>query len=340
MEAGQSAGDKSMNEAMSELLSKVAHQSQIADLRLVTAEDGPERGCRFIQARLASGLGMEIAVDRGFDISTVTDRGVMVGWYGPAGLPASALNHPELDRGLGLMRHFSGFLVTCGWDHHGPPQRGAADHFGYVHRKEIGYPMHGRAAFLPARLLSYAIEWENRGGPLFVAEAELRQASMFGERLLVRRRIEAPVFEARFRVTDIVRNEGVGAVPHAVLYHINFGWPLVDDGTRVEGFANTERMPPKVETLTQHGQERVCFVPRGALTGTPAIVSPSGRRVVVTPETDTLTQVGQWRCRFERMNVIAIEPATSISPPESTRDGWISPGESITHAFSIEISGG
>lgn len=63
-------------------------------------------------------------------------------------------------------------------------------------------------------------------------EGTVTQAAVFGEHLTLRRRIEADLDGCEFYLTDTVTNEGFSLTPHMFLYHINFGWPLVDEGTR------------------------------------------------------------------------------------------------------------
>lgn len=39
---------------------------------------------------------------------------------------------------------------------------------------------------------------------------------------------------AAIRIQDVVGNESLEPQPHMLLYHVNLGWPLVDDGTTVD----------------------------------------------------------------------------------------------------------
>jgi hypothetical protein len=47
----------------------------------------------------------------------------------------------------------------------------------------------------------------------------------------LRRRIEARVGESRFTVHDEVVNVGFDPTTHMYLYHVNVGWPVVDEGS-------------------------------------------------------------------------------------------------------------
>lgn len=63
-----------------ELLKKTPDLRAIADIRLATLEDGPARGQRLLIARNATGIAFEVALDRGFDISSLSFRGpILVG---------------------------------------------------------------------------------------------------------------------------------------------------------------------------------------------------------------------------------------------------------------------
>jgi hypothetical protein len=59
------------------------------------------------------------------------------------------------------------------------------------------------------------------------------QAAVFGEQLLLRRRIETRIGASWLRIHDVVENVGHNRTPHMYLYHCNVGWPVVDDGAEI-----------------------------------------------------------------------------------------------------------
>jgi len=75
---------------------------------------------------------------------------------------------------------------------------------------------------------------QNGGRCVLWAEGEVRQAAIFGEYLVLRRRIEADLGGTEIRLTDTVTNAGFDRTPHMFLYHVNVGWPLLDEGTRFD----------------------------------------------------------------------------------------------------------
>ena len=59
----------------------------------------------------------------------------------------------------------------------------------------------------------------------------IRQMQIFGPSLELRRTISGTLGQPLLRIRDEVINRGNTPAPHMLLYHFNFGWPLVDEGT-------------------------------------------------------------------------------------------------------------
>lgn len=205
--------------------------AQFAGVRLMELGDGLERGVRVLEFRTGSGLRFTVMVDRGFDVAECEHAGRAVGWNSAAGFPHPGLHEYEGEGGLAFLRSFSGLLATCGLDHFGFMESDGAAQYQYPARMSVDASLHGRAAFLPARLLAYGERWEGDECTLF-AEGEVRQAAVFGENLALVRRIEAPVGGNRFVIRDRVENRGFARTPHMLLYHVNVGYPVVDEGSR------------------------------------------------------------------------------------------------------------
>ena len=225
------SGDQ-RREKLSDLRRKTADLRGLADLRLVVVSDGPGAGGRLLQARTPSGLAIDIALDRGADLLRLSFRGHEIGWHSPVHAP-----HPwpptDLEQGLGFLRGFDGFLVTCGLDHHGVAAETSADAFRYPLRKIQVHPLHGRIAAAKATLRRAAIDWDDEG--IIVVEARLRQASVFGEVLDMERRYAISLDAPRLQLTDRVVNRGYRPTRHGMLYHFNIGYPMLDCGARLTG---------------------------------------------------------------------------------------------------------
>jgi hypothetical protein len=63
----------------------------------------------------------------------------------------------------------------------------------------------------------------------FWIEGEMRQARVFGENLRLTRRITIGLGDSRIAIHDRVENLGASTSPLMILYHINLGFPLLDE---------------------------------------------------------------------------------------------------------------
>lgn len=62
---------------------------------------------------------------------------------------------------------------------------------------------------------------------------KIKQTSVFGPCLELRRTISGSLGQPFINIHDEVINRGNTVVPHMILYHFNFGWPLVNEGTDI-----------------------------------------------------------------------------------------------------------
>lgn len=202
-------------------------------VRAVVLDDGSERGLRVLEFRTGSGLAFDVLVDRAMDIGPAEFAGLGFGWRSATGLRHPGLHDVNDENGLATLRSFSGLLVTAGLDHILGPAETDASHYHYPRRESAPQPLHGRISNTPARLTGYGERFDGDQCVLW-AEGEVRQAAVFGEHLRLTRRIEADLGSSEIRLTDTVRNAGFDPTPHMYLYHVNIGWPFLDEGTRIQ----------------------------------------------------------------------------------------------------------
>jgi len=214
-----------------DVASRAGSLSQFAGVRLMTLGDGLERGIRMLEFRTGSGLRFTVLIDRALDIADCDYRGMAIGWHSPAGFKHPGLAEYEGEGGLAWLRSFSGLMVTCGLDHILFMYDEPADHYVYGPRKLVSHSIHGRVATLPARLTGYGESWSGDECTLW-CEGIVSQGTVFGEDLYLVRRIEADVGLDEIRIRDRVGNRGFYRTPHMYCYHINVGYPVLDEGAR------------------------------------------------------------------------------------------------------------
>lgn len=304
----------------SSLLARLGRLEQVAGVQLTEAADGAERGVRLLQFRSGAGFDFEVLVDRGFDVGRALLAGRPLAWWSPVGLVGPWYHEPG---GIGWFRGFAGGLVsTCGLDHTLLGGVDDASVFNYPHRQVENYGLHGRYTGLPARLAGYGTTWHEDDCVLW-AEAEVAQIAVFGEQLVLTRRIEVDLGATSLRIADTVTNTGATSCPHMMLYHCNVGFPVVDTGAELiypappgtcVSDARTERYralgapePSYVEECYEHDMGTG---PDGAVHA--AVVNrAAGLGVYQRYRRDQLPHHITWRQLGSGTYVVAMEPSTN-----------------------------
>ena len=213
-----------------DLRRRVGRLEQVAGVRLVTLGDGSERGVRLLEFRTGSGFAFDVLVDRAMDIGRCELAGRALGWQSVVGFGGPWYAEQEE---LGWLRNWGGgLLTTCGLDHALFMADDSAEQYHYPPFKTQRFGLHGRISNRPARLTGYGERWDGDVCILW-ATGETLQAAVFGEQVLLKRRIEARVGESRLVIHDEVENVGPDRTPHMYLYHINVGFPVLDDGAEL-----------------------------------------------------------------------------------------------------------
>lgn len=199
-----------------EILERVGDIRQVGGAQPVILDDGPERGVRAIEVRTGTGFRFTVLPDRGMDLWHCEYQGMPLAWISPTGPVAPAFYEAE---GLGWLRGFpGGMLTTCGLTLCGPPSEGRG--------------LHGRASYTPASEVAVSGEWEDDDYFIEV-RGKVREAMVFGEHLVLRRRITTQLGSNSLVVADEVENAGHEPAPLMLLYHVNGGFPVLDEKTEL-----------------------------------------------------------------------------------------------------------
>jgi hypothetical protein len=338
---------------------RVGSTRQVAGVDLVRLADGAEQGVRTLEFRTGAGLDFSVLVDRSMDIGRFDYRGVPFAWQSGTGFRNPAYLDPMGDGGAGFMRGFSGLLCTCGFDHVRQPDRGPADHFDLPLRKEIAYPMHGRGAFQPARLDGYGERWDGDECVLW-CEGTVVQAQVMGEHLTLTRRIEVAVGSTDVRIVDTVANRSFSRTPHMLLYHINVGWPLLDEGARFVApvratfAANVPRESQQAGYRTQVGPtprfvqqvfDHDAVADAAGRVPTALVNDRRGLGFVVDYDARRFVCLQQWQAFGDGVYGFGIEPASTRwgNRADAERRGeiaWLGQGQAVEYATTLGVLDG
>lgn len=197
---------------------KVSNVAQVGGIETSVLDNGLGRGVRIAWINTGSGLRCKVVIDRAMDIADTFYNQYSLTWLNHPGITAP---QPFSHRGVDWLRTFGGGLVTtCGLSHVGGPE---TDEWG-----ERG--LHGMVSNIPAEIESIIQPDPARGIFTMSITGIIKQTQIFGPSLELRRTISATLGKSSIQIHDEVINRGNVVAPHMLLYHCNFGWPLVDEG--------------------------------------------------------------------------------------------------------------
>jgi hypothetical protein len=209
---------------------------QIADARLATLDDGTERGVRVAEVRTGSGFDFTVLLDRAMDIGTATYNGIPLAWQSGIGAAHPSRYEPSP---RGWLRTFhGGLLALCGLTQAGLVSEAVDPENG----ESLG--LHGRIGTTPAYDVRIERLWSEDGSQWTLRlSGTVDEVAIFSFRLRLERTIEFTAGQPAVWVRDRVRNLGGIPSPLMILYHCNFGWPVVSPDSEMT--SPTQQIRPR-----------------------------------------------------------------------------------------------
>lgn len=327
-----------------ELEAHVGRLEQVGGLRRITLSEGFSAEVEQIQVRTGAGLTYAVTPSRGMDISLAEFGGVPLSWQSPNGNV-----HPAYYDDIGakwLRTAVGGLLMTCGLSYVGAPGDGEG--------------LHGRVHHLPAQQVVAEGRWQGDEYEMRLAGV-VEETAIFGEYLRLTREIRSRLGENRLTIRDVVENVGFESRPHMILYHFNFGWPLLGPATTLH-FPSHRVVPREAETVVEgydHWQEpeigfqeRVYYhqeMPEGRVKAeihNPQFPLPGGASPVTVSlswSTVQLPRLVQWQMAGAGTHVLGVEPANCYVEGRAVERArgtlqMLEPGEARTYELALEIS--
>jgi hypothetical protein len=331
-----------------ELMKRIGDISQIAGARQSILSSGKAEGVHAIDVKTGAGLNYSIIPSRGMDIAWTDFNGMAIGYISPTGVTSPAYFEPA---GRGFLRSFyGGLLTTCGLTYMGADCNDEGTELG----------IHGRISNTPAEDVCVTNEWENDEFIMKI-RGKMRESTLFGENIVQTREIKSKLGENIIQIKDRIENCGFKSQPLMLLYHFNFGFPLLDKSTKLilpEGTIRPRDLEAEkglndYEIFTepvQNYSEQVFYHDLKQNEGNKTIVKiindahgTNGVEVYLKFDKVQLPNFVQWKMTGEGEYVLGLEPSTWFTEgrKEARRKGelkFIEPGEVLN--FDLEIGVG
>ncbi|MHC4592859.1 MAG: aldose 1-epimerase family protein [Planctomycetota bacterium] len=199
-------------------------------IRKFTLAGGKQDGVGVVEVHNGC-ITVVVVPTRGMGVLEAFSEDVSLGWDSPV----RQLVHPAFVRpaerdGLGWLTGFSELVCRCGLSYHGAPCEDVVeDETGAERRMQL--TLHGTIANAPATRVAVRVQL---GPPYELAVVgEVPDAALFGPSLQLVAAISTLPGSSEFAIRDVVENLSATPAEMELLYHCNFGPPLLDEGARL-----------------------------------------------------------------------------------------------------------
>jgi galactose mutarotase-like enzyme len=323
----------------------IGNQSQIGGTRHYVLTDGWGRNLRAIDINSGSGFNYTIMPDRGMDISLASFRGTNLVYLTCNGETNPAYFEPE---NIGWLRTFAGgLLTTCGLTYIGGPVNDGNEHLG----------LHGRYSTIPAKQVSDLSEWIG-DDYLIRIKGVVEEGMIFGYKLRMEREITTMLGTNTLKICDRITNFGWQPSPFTILYHMNFGYPLLSEDAEL--IIDPEKTTPRDTAASKGLNDYMKFIKpqegfneevffhsmKSNSEGKAKVILRNkkiGLSIVLSFDAARLPFLTEWKMMGPGEYVLGLEPCNV--PPESRvtlreqkRLPLLEPGESTINNLEIALT--
>ena len=321
------------------LLKQLGNIDQIAGIREARIMRGRSEGIETAEFYNAAGLRFTVVPDRCMDLYDLSYKGVNLSFHSQNGLTSplayNAMNGEFAEQWPG------GMLVTCGLDNVG----GGASNGG-------NFPVHGRISHVPASNFGTETYWDG-DDYILKASGEVHMTKMYTRHLSIRRTLTTSLNAKSVKIHDIITNFDDSDEPFMLLYHTNFGYPLLSENSKV-ATSKCQRKPMN----DMSGDFSTMMAPvdgRGEELFFQTDLSEKAAGVIWNPElelggyiawnTKNLPNFLEWKNMKSHDYVLALEPCNTcgLNRDEAVKEGKIAilPAyESIENDLEIGVLDG
>jgi galactose mutarotase-like enzyme len=227
---------------------KLAKLPEGISITQTTLHGGKQEGVELI--RVDNGkLAITVIPTRGMNILSVESEGVSLGWDSPV----KDVVHPqyvdlESRGGLGWLEGFNEWMVRCGLEFAGHP---GLDKFttNTGDTAEMMLTLHGKIGNIPAT--SVDIHIDEKPPHRIRIRGVVHERLFYGPKLKLMAEVSTEPGSSEFTISDSVTNEGAFDQEFQLIYHGNFGAPLLGEGAKVHVAAK------KIAPMNEHAGEAI-----------------------------------------------------------------------------------
>jgi galactose mutarotase-like enzyme len=322
----------------------IGNLSQLGGSRHYELTDGWARNMRAIDVQTGGGLQYTILPDRGMDISLASFKGTNLVFLTCNGETHPSYFEPE---GLGWLRTFAGgLLTTCGLTYLGSPVNDNGEELG----------LHGRYSTIPAKQVADLSGWD---GDKYVIKIKgiMEEGHIFGHKLRLEREITSILGESKLSIRDIITNFGAQPSPYSILYHMNLGYPLLNEDAELT-VNSTSTIPRDADAApglsefnrfinpqTNYKEQVFIHTMRGNENGDTIVLLQNkklGLALTIKFNTQVLPYLTQWKMMGQGEYVLGLEPCNvpcknRKALREENALPMLKPGESTINTLEVFV---
>lgn len=313
----------------------IGHETQIRGVEEHRLVGGKGDGMRLYEINNGKGLMMTVSPDRCGDITRLRFKGMNLGYMSPCGYVAPSYFNADQ-----WLRSFTaGFLTTCGLENVGSPNEDAGE----------SLTLHGSIANIPCERAYWTEDEEN-----FIIHTVTKDEVLFGRKFEFARDIVISKTENAFEIHDTITNTNDKEQPMEILYHMNMGYPLLDEDSVItipakEVVARDDHAANDIENWmhmqkpTAGYQERCYYHKFADANGVASIYQPKANvGVEIRFDATELDAFVEWKMMGVRDYVLGLEcgncyPNGRDVMRESGMLKFLKPGEKKEYCVKIRV---
>lgn len=323
-----------------DLLKRLGNLDQICGIRESEILTGPGKGTHIAEFHNAAGLRFTVVPDHCMDIYDLSYKGTNISFLSRNGLRSPGSFVPAASE---FSQQWSGgMLATCGLDNVGLD----------CSINGVYYPIHGRISSIPATSFGTLCDWKE-GEYTLEARGEVHQTRLYGSHLSLNRTINTTLNGKSIRISDRITNLDANAEPFMLLYHCNFGYPLLDACSRVlttsatiEPLNSISSRPSSLTEPIDNRPEELFLCRTRTKRAVAMLYNPEKQLAgYVAFDTAVLPNFLEWKMMKSHDYVLALEPCNTCGLPrdkaiKENRIASIAPYSSVESSLEIGIIDG